>query len=122
MKFFIYYGLPERIHSDQGCDFYSKLVHELSNSTGSSKDACYLVSPSRDPQPECLNQTLLDMLGTLSREKKTHWSRHVATVVHAYNSIRIYAKNCLPVDMAFGANADIMIIPLSSLMRGMWTH
>uniref|UniRef100_A0A803K8U4 Integrase catalytic domain-containing protein n=1 Tax=Xenopus tropicalis TaxID=8364 RepID=A0A803K8U4_XENTR len=117
-KFFVHYGLPHRIHSDQGRDFESKLVHELLLLLGVQKSRTTPYHPQGDPQPERFNRTLLDMLGTLTSEQKTHWSHHVATLVHAYNSTKhdatgyspyflMFGREArLPVDMAFGVTAD----------------
>uniref|UniRef100_A0A803JJR6 Gypsy retrotransposon integrase-like protein 1 n=1 Tax=Xenopus tropicalis TaxID=8364 RepID=A0A803JJR6_XENTR len=117
-KFFIHYGLPKRIHSDQGRDFESKLIYELLTLLGVQKSRTSPYHPQGDPQPERFNRTLLDMLGTLSAEKKSQWSRHVATVVHAYNSTKndatgfspyflMFGREArLPVDLTFGVTAD----------------
>lgn len=74
--------------------------------------------PQGDPQPECLNQTLLSILGTLGREKKCSWSQHVSYLVHAYNSTKcdatgyssyhlIFGREArLPVDVCFGTSPN----------------
>uniref|UniRef100_A0A6I8RGY6 Integrase catalytic domain-containing protein n=1 Tax=Xenopus tropicalis TaxID=8364 RepID=A0A6I8RGY6_XENTR len=108
-RFFIHYGLPKRIHSDQGRDFESKLVHELMSMLGVLKSRTTPYHPQGDPQPERFNRTLLDMLGTLPKEKKTHWSRHIATVVHAYNSTKNGATGYSPYFLMFGREARLPI-------------
>ena len=82
-KYFLHYGLPARIHSDQGRDFESRLIKELLTLMGFCKSRTTPYHPQGDPQPERLNQTLLSMLGTLGREKKRNWSQHVGHLVHA---------------------------------------
>ena len=60
------------------------------------------------------NSTLINMLGTLPKEKKSEWKNHIGTLVHAYNCTQNSATGfspyylmfgrqpCLPVDVALG--------------------
>lgn len=117
-KFFVHYGLPKRIHSDQGRDFESKLIKRLMDLLGIQKSRTTPYHPQGDPQPERFNRTLLNMLGTLTAEQKPHWSRHITALVHAYNSTKSDATGYspyrlmfgrearLPVDLAFGSSLD----------------
>ena len=42
--------------------------------------------PMGNGQCECLNQTLLKMLGTLEEYQKSNWKSHVPSLVHAYHA------------------------------------
>lgn len=73
-----------------------------------------LYHPQGDPQPERFNRTLLSMLGTLDPAKKSQWSQHNGSLVHAYSCTQNEASHyspyflvfgreaCLPVDVCFG--------------------
>ena len=117
-QFFIHYGLPARIHSDQGRDFESRLIKEIVQMLGIRKSWTTPYHPQGDSQPERFNRTLLSMLGTLSQAKKRQWSQHVVPLVHAYNSTRCDSTGYspyflmlgrearLPVDLCFGTCPD----------------
>lgn len=117
-KYFIHYGLPTRIHSDQGRDFESQLVADMLTMLGVKKSRTSPYHPQGDPQPERFNRTLLDMLGTLEPSQKSKWSQHIAHLVHAYNCTSNEATGFspyflmfgrearLPVDICFGVSAD----------------
>ena len=117
-KFFIHYGLPQRIHSDQGRDFESTLIRRLLDLLGIKKSRTTPYHPQGDPQPERFNRTLLNMLGTLASEQKQQWSKHITAMVHAYNStvsdatgyspyrLMFGREARLPVDLAFGTSLD----------------
>uniref|UniRef100_A0A8C5QI47 Integrase catalytic domain-containing protein n=1 Tax=Leptobrachium leishanense TaxID=445787 RepID=A0A8C5QI47_9ANUR len=117
-KFFIHYGLPLKVHSDQGRDIESRLIKQLLDLLNIQKSRTTPYHPQGDPQPERFNRTLLNMLGTLLADKKQHWSRHISAVVHAYNSTKndttgyspyrlmFGREERLPVGLAFGVSID----------------
>ncbi|XP_057187744.1 retrovirus-related Pol polyprotein from transposon 412 [Triplophysa rosa] len=117
-KYFVHYGLPMRMHSDQGRDFESRLVKEVLNTLGVEKSRTMPYHPQGDPQPERFNRTLLDMLGTLDAKRKKRWSQHIGHLVHAYNCTTNEATGFsphylmfgrearLPVDLCFGTASD----------------
>lgn len=117
-KYFIHYGLPTRVHSDQGRDFESQLVKEMLTMLGVKKSRTTPYHPQGDPQPERFNRTLLNMLGTLEPSQKSKWSQHIAHLVHAYNCtpneatgyspyFLMYGREArLPIDVCFGVSAD----------------
>ena len=117
-NFIVRYGIPERIHSDQGKSFECKLIQELCDIMGIEKSRTTSYHPAGNGQAERFNKTLLDMIGTLPKEKKKAWKDHLATVVHAYNCTRHDTTDVsphllmfgreprLPIDVQFGINKE----------------
>lgn len=85
--FIVHYGIPGRIHSDQGANFESKVIKELCAITGMSKSrtTSYMYHAMGNGMCERFNRNLLNMLGSLpsptGRHMLTHW--YMPTIVHA---------------------------------------
>ena len=108
-RYFVHYGLPARIHSDQGRDFESKLIQDLLKMLGIRKSRTTPYHPQGDPQPERFNRTLLSMLGTLDPNQKQKWSQNISHLVHAYNCTRNEATGYSPYLLMFGREARLPV-------------
>lgn len=108
-RYFVHYGLPTRIHSDQGRDFESKLIHDLLKVLGIRKSRTTPYHPQGDPQPERFNRTLLSMLGTLDPKKKQAWNQSISHLVHAYNCTQNEATGYSPYLLMFGREARLPV-------------
>lgn len=108
-KYFIHYGLPTRIHSDQGRDFESQLVKEMLTVLGVRKSRTSPYHPQGDPQPERFNRTPLNMLETLEPSQKSKWSQNIAHLVHAYNCTPNEATGYSPYLLMFGREARLPV-------------
>ena len=113
-NFVVNFGLPKKIHSDQGANFEGKLIKELCNITGMTKSRTTPYHPAGNRMTEKFNRTLLDMLGTIEPAKKSDWKSYVSPIVHAYNCTRHSSTGFslyflmfgreprLPIDLVFG--------------------
>lgn len=99
--FFVHYGFPEKLHSDQGPDFESRTIKELCELIGTQKIRTTPYHPRGNPV-ERFNRTLLNMLGTLENQKKSHWREYVRPLVHAYNCTKNETTGFTPYELMFG--------------------
>lgn len=100
-QFLIHYGFPERILSDQGRDFESRLIQELCALAGIKKVHTSPYHPRTNPV-ERFNRTLLSMLGTLKDKEKTYWCDFVKPLTHAYNCTKNDVTGFSPYELMFG--------------------
>ena len=107
--FILHYGIPQRIHSDQGANFESKVIKELCTLTGMKKSRTTPYHPMGNGMCERFNRTLLNMLGTLDQHQKANWKAYVAPMVHAYNCTRHESTGVSPFFLMFGRNPRLPI-------------
>ena len=69
-NFIIHYGFPNKIISDQGCNFESELLANLCEVAGVQKLRTSPYHPQTNGKCERFNSTILNMLGTLTPEQK----------------------------------------------------
>ena len=108
-NFVVNFGLPKKIHSDQGANFEGKLIKELCNITGMTKSRTTPYHPAGNGMTEKFNRTLLDMLGTIEPAKKSDWKSYVSPIVHAYNCTRHSSTGFSPYFLMFGREPRLPI-------------
>ena len=101
-KFFVHYGFPEKILSDQGRNFESNLLEELCLLAQVKKMRTTLYRPEGNGSCERFNRTLISMLGILPEEFKVEWTNHVNTLTYAYNCTRSKATGFSPYYLLYG--------------------
>ena len=101
-EFFVHYGIPERLHSDQGANFQSKIVAHLCKMLDIKKSRTTPYHPQGDGMIERFNKTLISMLKTLDPIQKSRWKEHVIALVHAYNCTKHESTQYSPFYLMFG--------------------
>ena len=108
-KFLVHYGWPERLHSDQGGCFESKLVAELCRIAKVQKCRTTPYHPQGNGQCEKFNRTLLSMIGTLDPNQKGRWQDYISSLTQAYNSSRCESTGFSPYYLMFGRTPRLPI-------------
>ena len=108
-NFMVHYGIPTRLHTDQGANFESDIIKELCNLTGMTKSRTTPYHPMGNGCTERWNRTLLDMLGTLDTEKKVNWKKYIPSLVYAYNCTKHESTKFAPFELMFGRKPKLPI-------------
>ena len=82
-NFLVHYGWSEKILTDYGKSFENNLIRELCELAQVKKLHTITYHPETSGQCECLNTTLINMLGTLPTHAKKNWQEWVTTLTHA---------------------------------------
>ena len=91
-KYFVYYGFPEMIISDQGRNFESRLISKLCKLGRVKKLRTSPYHPQSNGQCERFNATLLSML--LGQTKLDPWSMLI-TVLRVLSQALVHTTSCL---------------------------
>ena len=130
-NFFMHYGFPAKLHSDQGRQFEGKVIAALCDLAGIEKTRTSPYHPMGNGLTERFNRTLINMLGTLDPDQKSDWKKYIPSLVHAYNCTRhdstgfspyelmFNRQPRLPVDLLLGSEPPQSSIAYSSFVDSM---
>ena len=108
-NFLVHYGWPASILTDQGRSFENSLIKELSDIAGVTKIRTSPYRQESNGQCERFNQTLINMIGTLTVDKKLKWPEWVSTLTHAYNCMPTRVTRYSPYFLMFGRYPSLPI-------------
>ncbi|MCG8626567.1 MAG: transposase family protein, partial [Proteobacteria bacterium] len=104
-KWFYTYGIPTRIHSDQGKSFDNDIIKSLCKLYGVSQSLTCPYNPRGNAICERFNRTMFGLLRTLSKEQKAEWPVHLPSLVFAYNATPHSTTGLQPYQLMFGRKA-----------------
>jgi transposase InsO family protein len=119
--FVLRFGLPSKLHHDQGREWDNKLFKELQRYCGIMRSRTTSYHPQGNGTVERMNSTLLQMLRALAESEKPKWNRHVNKLLAAYNATTHSSTGYSPHYLLFGREPllplDVMLGPRLSLQK-----
>jgi len=108
-RVFSRFGPPVFLHSDQGRNFDSNLMHEIYELMGLKKTRTTAYHPQSDGLVERQNRALQEILSTFVVEHQNDWDEMLDQAVFAYNTSVHESTKVSPYEMVFGRPARMPI-------------
>ena len=101
-KWFYIYGIPTRIHRDQGQCFDNQILTHLYALYGIEQSTTMSYNPCANAQCKWFKHTMIGLLTSLSKEQKDNWPLHLPSSVFAYNVMLHSTTGYQPYELMFG--------------------
>ena len=115
--YFGLFGAPAYLLSDKGKSFTATVVEDLCKLYGVKKLRTSSYYTQTNGQVECMNQTLIHLIGKLDEDKKACWLKHLPELLMAYNSTCSAVTGYSPHFLLFGRRLRISVDYLFPTLR-----
>ena len=101
-KWFSSFGIPTRIHSDQGKSFNNEMISHLCKMYGIRQSTTTPYNPGDNSQCEYFNRNLFSLMYSLDQEQKPNWPIYLPSLVYVYNATPHSTTGFQPYNLMFG--------------------
>lgn len=108
-EWFCRFGVPARIHSDQGRSFEGALIQQLCDLYGIQKTRTTPYHPQGNGQCERFNRTLHGLLCTLPNSSKADWPKYLPQLLFSYNTTIHQTTGECPHFLMFGQEPNLPV-------------
>ena len=106
-KWFSVFGIPARIHSDQGRSFDNEIIGHLCKMYGVKQTTMMPYNPRGNSLCERFNYTLFGLMQTLTKEQKPNRPNYLPSLVFDYNATPHASTGLQPYELMFGCKAPM---------------
>ena len=106
-KWFSIYGIPSRIHSNQGRSFDNEIIAHLCKMYGIRQPTTMPYNPHGNSQCEHFNRTLFGLMWSLDQGQKPNWPVYLPSLVFAYNATPHSTTGLQTYEFMFGHKVPI---------------
>ena len=107
-KWFYAYGIPTRIHCNQGKSFDNKIIEQLCKVYGVKQSTTTPFNPCSNSPCKRLNHMLQNLLKTLLKDQKPYWPAHLSALVFVHNAMPHSTTGYQPDQLMFGCKAQTL--------------
>ena len=104
-KWFSVFGIPARIHSDQGRSFDNEIIASLCKMYGIRQSTTTPYNPRGNSQCKHFNRTLFRLMRSLDQVQKPNWPNYLPALVFSYNATLHSTTGYQPYELMFGHKA-----------------
>ena len=116
-EFFLVFGFPRRLMSDQAAEFMGQVISELCDLLGITKIRTSPYYPQTNGAIERVHQTLRRMIAKMDPNKRAKWPSHLGPILIAYNATRSLITGYSPYFLMFGRQPRLPVDLLFPTVR-----